>query len=180
MDGMRQRLVTAGLAALSIAVVAGCSSSGSAGPTTSPSINPSPVSSFTYSKVLEGILQLENKAQHHVALAFRAKTVAGMRSQLLAFSDVQAQAVTVLGGGTPPTKAQSANAALKKAFNDNVTVIRALVARIATAKTVSQAVQIIRADSDVLRVRTEINNALAALQALGFTNEGTPTPQPSA
>ncbi len=176
---MHHRLLTAGLLAASLAVVAGCSSSGSAGPATSPSINPSPVSSFIYSKVLTTIVDLENKAQHDVTLAFKAKTVARMRAQLTAFANVQAQAAAVLGGGTPPAKAQSANAALKKAFSDNVTVIRTLVTRLASAKTVTQAVQLIRADSDVVRVSQEINNALTELQSLGFTSGETPTPQPS-
>jgi len=180
MDGMRQRLVTAGLAALSLAVVAGCSSSGSGGPSTSPSVNPTPVSSFTYSKILRDIVGIENQAQKHVSLAVQAKTVAVMRTQLMTFADIQAQAAAALGGGTPPVTAQSANAALRKGFNDSVTVIRALVTRLASAKTVPQAVRVVRADSDLVRVSQEINNALSALQALGYTDEGTPTPSPNA
>lgn len=172
MYAMRRRLVATGIVAGSLALVAGCSSSGSSGtPTpTSSSHAPTPLSAAAYRQALHGIAQEETQAQARVGAALHATTVGDLANGLITFAADQGHVAAQLRGLTPPADAAAANAQLARAFDANASVTEALVARLVKAKTVAQAQRMIKNDKTARRAGTKIDAALKKLKELGYTS----------
>lgn len=169
---MLTRVLAVGVAAGCLAVVTGCSSSGSSGtPSTTPSSSrtPTPLSSAAYSQALHRIATEETQAQTQVGAALHASSVGDLRNGLITFAVDQAHVSTQLRGLTPPANAAAANAALASAFDANASATEAVVARLANVKSVKRAQQIIQNDKAAQRVGARIDAALKKLQKLGYT-----------
>jgi hypothetical protein len=166
----RRLLITSAIATGSIAVITGCSSSGSAPASTgAPPAASRPLSTPAYKLQLHAVAVQESQAQQSVQAAFRAKSVAKIRTLLSTFATDQSSAAQRLEGLTPPPNAAVANAQLAKAFNDNAAAIQTLIAKLAHAKTPKQALQIVQGDKAAQRVGGEIDAALNKLKKLGYT-----------
>jgi hypothetical protein len=165
-------------ASLAIAVLSACSSSSSTDTGSTPTATPPPstgqatgsaLTPAAYRQALQRIAREENRAQHHVAQAFHARTVAQIRAALTLFAGDQRHAAHRLTAFTPPANAVAANSHLARAFNDNATAIATLLTKLANAKNVKNATAIIQSDQAAQQVGREIDTALAKLKRLGYT-----------
>jgi hypothetical protein len=173
---MPHRRVPTWLAAACLAAtVTACSSSGPSGtratPATSTTPTPTPIvlSAAAYRQALHQVALEEDAAQHQVQQAFHASAVAQLRAGLTTFAADQHHAAHQLTTLTPPANAVAANSQLAQAFTHNATAIDALLTKLATTKTVKQALTIVQNDHAAQQVGHEIDTALAKLKRLGYT-----------
>jgi len=166
----RRLLLVPAIAIAALGALTGCSSSGSSPSASTPPISPSQLTATAYRLQLHGVAVQQNQAQHDIQAALHAKTVAQLRAALSTFATDESSAASRLEGLVPPADATGANAELAKAFNDNAAAIQSLVAELAHAKSVKQAMKTIQNDTAAQRVGAEIDTALKKLRQLGYTH----------
>jgi CheY-like chemotaxis protein len=93
-----------------------------------------------YKTRLATIAKEANKAQHDVEQGLQAKTVGELHSRLAAFAVGDQKLGDEVAALKPPKDAEQANAALAKAEHDNAAAVRALLPRVAKARTPKAAV----------------------------------------
>jgi hypothetical protein len=177
---MPHRRVPAWLAAAGLvtAVLSACASSGSTGSGSTPAVTAlstgtatgTALTAVAYRQALHQVAREENRAQHGVARAFQAHTVAQIRAALTTFAADQRDAAHRLTAITPPANAVNANTQLARAFGDNATTIDTLLTKLANATSVKQAIAIIQSDQTAQQIGHEIDTALAKLKRLGYTS----------
>jgi cytochrome c556 len=127
------------------------------------------LSADAYKARLATISKQADKAQHDVEQGLQAKTVAELHSRLAAFAAADDKLGDDVAALEPPKDAEQANAALARAEHDNADAVRALLPRIANARTPTAALQLVQHDPGAAKVGGELDSALSRLRKLGYT-----------
>jgi hypothetical protein len=126
------------------------------------------LSSSAYKQRLSALDRQDAKVHAKVDGLPHAKSVAQMKAGLAAFAAGEARIGGQVAALKPPKDAQTANAALAKAFSDSATEMKRVQEAIAIAKTPKQALAILGKLGSQLQGGKELDSALAQLKKLGY------------
>jgi hypothetical protein len=100
----------------------------------------------------------------------RARSVAEIRAGLGAFAAGEQKIGDQVAALRPPADAARANAQLAKGFHDTATELKALLPRLAAAKTPKDAFKVMAALGPSTRGGRELDTALGRLKKLGYAH----------
>jgi hypothetical protein len=128
------------------------------------------LSASAYRARLATIAKEATKAETGVEQAFRAKSVAEIRTRLSAFASAEDGLGDEVGGLKPPKDAAAANAELARGEHDTAAAVRSLLPRLAAFTNPKAALGFIEKSSAANKAGREQDHALKQLKKLGYTS----------
>ena len=129
---------------------------------------PKPLSPAAYRGHLAALEREDNAAHRPMDKLPRARSVAQMRAGMSAFAAGEQKIGDQVAALRPPTNAVHANAQLAKGFHDTATEVKALLPRLATAKTPKDAFKVLATMGPSTPGGRELDTALGQLKKLGY------------
>ena len=129
-----------------------------------------PLSPAAYRGHLANLEREDNAAHRPMDKLPHARSVAQLRAGLSAFAAGEQKIGDQVAALRPPTDAERANAQLAKGFHDTATEVKALLPRLATARTPQDAFKVIAALGPSTRGGRELDTALGQLKKLGYAH----------
>ena len=156
---MRGRLLC--IAAVAVLLLAACGGSSGGGSTQ--------LSRAAYRAKLAKITTEAAKAQSDVGQGLQAKTVDDLKKTVDKFADATQRISDEVAQLNPPQNAEAANTQLAQGLHDIASGTRDASAKIATMKTVQEAITYLRKSPGPVKGSREAQSALTKLHKLGYT-----------
>ena len=152
------------IAAVAVLLLPACGGSGGGGSTQQQQL-----SAAAYRAKIAKIRGEAADAQTRVAEGLQAKTVGELKQRVDEFAATTQRIGDEVAALTPPANAVPANTELAQGLHDIAAATRAASAKIATMKTVQEAVSSLRQSHGPVKGSHEVVNALLELKKLGYT-----------
>lgn len=162
-----KRFIAIGLAVLSGGGLAACGDDDAQTTTTAARL-----SKAAYTAKLAAIGKDQDRVHADVEKAFRAKTVAEIKTRLSAFADAEDAMGRTVAAIVPPADAATANAQLAAGARELAGQIRATVATLDEAATPAAALKAVDARLGKASGAAKLDAALSKLNRLGYTKSG--------
>ena len=154
------------IAAVAVLLLAACGGSGGTSGTTSSGTQ---LSAAQYRAHLTKIKVEAASAQAHVGTGLQAKSVDDLKKTVDTFAAATQRIGDEVAALNPPSNAEAANAKLAQGLHDVAAGTRVASAKVATMKTVREAISYLEHTQGPVKGSKEVTAALAKLKQLGYT-----------
>jgi hypothetical protein len=156
------------IAAVAVLLLAACGSSGGGG-TSGTTSSGTQLSAAQYRAQIAKIKVEAASAQAHVGTGLQAKSVDDLKKTVDTFAAATQRIGDEVAALNPPSNAEAANAKLAQGLHDVAAGTRVASAKVATMKTVQEAISYLEHTQGPVKGSKEVSAALAKLKAFGYT-----------